>query len=358
MRTPRLAAIVAAAALALGLSACGGDAAETPTPTAAPTTDAAATEAPTTEAADSQYPITIEHALGTTVLTEKPERVATVNWANHEVPLSLGVVPVGMAAANFADPDGDGLLPWVTDKLEELGAETPVLFDESDGIDFEAVADTNPDVILAAYSGLTQEDYDTLEQIAPVVAYPETPWTTSWRDMIRFNSAGMGMAAEGDALIEELDALIAEKAAANPILAETSAMFLTHVDLADLSTVKFYTTADTRVQYFSDLTMLTPASIAAYEADAANPYAGSIAAENADTFNDVDVIVTYGDQAMIDELKADPLIGLMPAIANGAVVLLDGSSAEATASNPTPLQLPYLIDWYVDQLVAAAEKAQ
>lgn len=361
MRTPRLAAIVAAAALALSVSACGTGSADTdPTTSAAdPTTESAEeTEAPTTEAADSQYPITIEHALGTTVLTEKPERVATVNWANHEVPLSLGVVPVGMAAANFADPDGDGLLPWVTDKLEELGAETPVLFDESDGIDFEAVADTNPDVILAAYSGLTQEDYDTLEQIAPVVAYPETQWTTSWRDMIRFNSAGMGMAAEGDALIEELDALIAEKAAANPILAETSAMFLTHVDLADLSTVKFYTTADTRVQYFSDLTMLTPASIAAYEADAANPYAGSIAAENADTFNDVDVIVTYGDQAMIDELKADPLIGLMPAIANGAVVLLDGSSAEATASNPTPLQLPYLIDWYVDQLVAAAEKAQ
>ncbi len=32
----------------------------------------------------------------------------------------------------------------------------PVLFDETDGIDFEAVADTNPDVILASYSGLTR----------------------------------------------------------------------------------------------------------------------------------------------------------------------------------------------------------
>ena len=30
-----------------------------------------------------------------------------------------------------------------------MGAETPVLFDETDGIDFEAVADTDPDVILA-----------------------------------------------------------------------------------------------------------------------------------------------------------------------------------------------------------------
>ena len=67
-------------------------------------------------------------------LEAKPERVVTVNWANHEVPLALGVVPVGMAFANFGDDDDDGLLPWVKERLEELGAETPVLFDEGDGI--------------------------------------------------------------------------------------------------------------------------------------------------------------------------------------------------------------------------------
>jgi iron complex transport system substrate-binding protein len=233
-----------------------------------------------------------------------------------------------------------------------------VLFDESDGIDFEAVADTNPDVILAAYSGLTQEDYDTLTKIAPTVAFPETPWTTPWREMIRLNSAGMGMAAEGDDLIAELEGTIKAAATANPVLADTSVMFLTHVDVTDLSVVNFYTPADTRVQFFSDLGLQTPASIAAFQPDPANPFAGSVSAENADTFNDVDLIVTYGDQAMIDTLKADPLLGLMPAIANNAVVLLDGSSANATAANPTPLQLPYLIDWYVGELVTAAERSQ
>ena len=121
-------------------------------------------------AEESGYPITIKHALGTTVIKAKPQRVATVAWANHEVPLALGVVPVGFAAATFGDSDGDGLLPWVAERLKELGAETPVLFDEGDGIDFEAVAATEPDVILAAYSGLSQSDYDTLSMIAPVVA--------------------------------------------------------------------------------------------------------------------------------------------------------------------------------------------
>ncbi|MGO3886998.1 MAG: ABC transporter substrate-binding protein, partial [Mycetocola sp.] len=222
-RAPRLLTISAAALLTLGLASCS-----TGTPDAG--TSASADGADWT-------PITIEHALGTTTIPTKPERVATVAWANHEVPLALGVVPVGMAAANFGDDNGDGLLPWVDEKLEELGAETPVLFDETDGIDFEAVADTNPDVILAAYSGLTQEDYDTLTEIAPVVAYPETAWGTSWREMIEFNSEALGMADEGDALITSLEQEISDTVAEHPALDGASAMFLTHVDTSDLSEV-------------------------------------------------------------------------------------------------------------------------
>jgi iron complex transport system substrate-binding protein len=33
------------------------------------------------------------------------------------------------------------------------------------------------------------------------VAYPKNAWGTEWRDMIRYNSMGMGMEAEGAALI-------------------------------------------------------------------------------------------------------------------------------------------------------------
>lgn len=153
-----------------------------------------------TLAGAQEYPLEIEHALGTTVLTKKPERIATVAWANHEIPLALGVVPVG-----FGDDNGSGLLPWVEAKFEELEVPLPALFDEGDGIDFEAVAASLPDVILAAYSGLSQSDYDTLSQIAPVVAYFEGPWATDWRDMISLNSAGMGMAEEGQALIDQLE---------------------------------------------------------------------------------------------------------------------------------------------------------
>jgi iron complex transport system substrate-binding protein len=301
------------------------------------------------------YPIIIKHALGTTTITRKPVRVATVNWGNHEVPLALGIVPVGFAAANFGDDDGNGLLPWVEEKLTELGAGKPVLFDEGDGIDFEAVAATRPDVILAAYSGLNQSDYDTLSQIAPVVAYPQSPWSTDWREMIRLNSAGLGMAAEGEALIGRIDAEIAETVAGHPEFKGKSAMFITHLDTTDLSTVNFYTANDTRVRFFADLGLKSPKSVA--EASTAGRFAGSISAEHIDAFDDVDVVVTYGSRELIEALAADPLLSRMPAVANDAVVML-GMDPVGTAANPTPLSITWVLKDYVALLANAANKSK
>ncbi|WP_423921712.1 iron-siderophore ABC transporter substrate-binding protein [Frigoribacterium sp. 2-23] len=330
-RTSRTSALLAvSAALVLGLVGCSADAGSTGG-----------------SASGDFSPITIEHALGTTKITTKPERVATVNWANQEVPLALGVVPVGMARADFGDDDGDGILPWVSEKLDELGGEKPVLFDETDGIDFEAVADTNPDVILAAYSGLTQEDYDTLSQIAPVVAYPETAWGTSWRDMITLNSEGMGMAAEGKQLISKLEGEIADIAAAHPSFEGKTAMFLTHVDTSDLSEVSFYTTHDTRVQFFDDLGLSQPASIKT-ASDKTDLFSLTQSAETADTFDDVDIIVTYGDQELVDTLEADPVLSQMPAVKNGAIVALPIDGPIGTSANPTPLSISSIVGDYAD----------
>ncbi|SDE66391.1 iron complex transport system substrate-binding protein [Blastococcus fimeti] len=336
-RAPRLVALTAATLLIGSLAACGED------------------SDPESSGSGDFSPITIEHALGTTTIDEKPERVATVAWANHEVPLALGVVPVGMAAANFGDDDGDGLLPWVSERLEELDADVPVLFDETDGIDFEAVADTEPDVILAGYSGLTQEDYDTLSEIAPVIAYPEGPWATSWRDMIEINAAGMGMADEGEELIADLEQEITDTVGEYPQLAGTSTMFLTHVDTTDLSEVSFYTPYDTRSAFFEDLGLSTPASVQDVSTDP-EKFSGTISAEQIDTLDDVELIVTYGDQELVDALNADPLLSQMPAVKNGAIVLLPDTPL-GTAANPTPLAISWVLEDYVSMLAEAAGKA-
>ncbi|MCJ8517459.1 iron complex transport system substrate-binding protein [Pseudorhizobium tarimense] len=304
---------------------------------------------------ETGYPVTIKHAFGTTIITKKPQRVATVAWANHEVPLALGIVPVGFAAANFGDDDGNGLLPWVEETLTGRGGEAPVLFDEGDGIDFEAVAATRPDVILAAYSGLSQSDYDTLSQIAPVVAYPQSAWSTDWREMIRLNSAGLGMAKEGDALIARIEAEIAEVVAGHPELHGKSAMFVTHLDPRDLSIVNFYTTHDARVRFFEDLGLKSPKSVV--EASKDGRFSGSISAERVDAFDDVDIVVTYGGSDLHDAMATNPLLSRMPAVAKDSVVLL-GRNPLGTAANPTPLSISWVLEDYVALLAQAVKKAE
>ncbi|MFC6092382.1 iron-siderophore ABC transporter substrate-binding protein [Saccharothrix lopnurensis] len=346
MRSRRLRVGAVAAVAAMALSACsspsengGEDAGAGPTP------------------AGDSFPVTIEHALGSTTIPEKPERVATVAWANHEVPLALGIVPVGMAKANFGDDDGDGLLPWVSEKLKELGAPTPVLFDETDGIDFEAVADTRPDVILAPYSGLTREDYDTLGDIAPVVAYPKTAWATPWRDSITAGSKALGRSADGEKMIADIERQIEDVAGKYPQLRGKSTMFMTHFDTTDLSQIGFYTTHDTRAMFFEDLGMTTPGSIAGASATT-DKFSLRHSTEQIDAFDDVDIVVGYGDEEVGRALAANPLLSKMRAVANGSVVMLSGSSPAGTAANPTPMSVSWVLDEYAAQLAAAADKVR
>ena len=353
VKLPHSLRVLAVLAALLGIVACGG-----PAETGNETGAAAAPSGGASESADA-FPLTIKHALGTTTIPKKPERVVTVNWANHEVPLALGVVPLGMAAANFGDDDNDGLLPWVKKRLDELGAKTPVLFDENDGIDFEAVADLKPDVILAAYSGLTQQDYDTLSEIAPVVAYPDAPWATPWREIIRLNSKAIGLAAEGERLISDIEARIKATVDKYPQLKGKSIMFMTHVDPNDVSEIGFYTTHDTRTLFFEDLGMKIPNSIAEASKDT-KQFSLTRSAEQVDVFNDVDIITGYGDEKgeLLDKISKDPLLSKIPAIKRGSVYLLPGSTPLSTAANPTPLAISWVLEDYVKALAEAADKVK
>ncbi|UTT53300.1 iron-siderophore ABC transporter substrate-binding protein [Microbacterium maritypicum] len=337
MRTSRILAIGAAAALAIGLSACASSAPES------------TSTAGGNPASDDAFPVTIEHVYGETTITEKPERVATVAWANHEVPLALGIVPVGMSKATWGDDDDNGVLPWVEEKLDELGAETPVLFDETDGIDYEAVADTEPDVILAAYSGLTQEEYDTLSKIAPVIAYPTVAWGTSVDEMIEMDSKALGLEKEGKALIEQLDADAQKALEANSVLKDKKVLFA-YFDPSDLSKIGYYTAVDTRPGYLHGLGLPFP-SIVEQNKDT-ELFNLEVSSEQAEQFADVDVIATYGDDSTIATLQADPLLSKIPAIAEGRIAILPNATPIAASANPSPLSIPWGLSDYLALLAA------
>lgn len=336
----------ALAALAVGsalvLTGCAGT-------SAAPGEQGAASD-------DAGFPVTIENVFGETTIDAKPERVVTVDWGNQDVALALGVVPVAMPKVTYGDEDGDGLLPWTKDKLAELGAETPVLMDESNGYDYEAIADAQPDVILAAYSGMTQEQYDTLSKIAPVVTYQDVAWGTTWQQMTVLDGTALGLKDEADALVDEKEEHITAEAAKYPALADKKSL-LTYFDPTNLSTLGFYSTLDPRMGYLQELG-LAPSSYVSEESAASETFWFTPSTEQIEKFADVDVMVAYGSDDMIAAMQADPLLSKVPAVQNGAIAVVEDNSTLSSAITPTPLNIGTSYgDDYIALVGAAAEKA-
>ena len=83
----RPAAAVLVALLAAVLAACAG----APAPTAPPSAAATASAQPS-----AAFPVTIEHAFGSTTIPAAPQRVVTIGFNEADFALALGVVPVGV----------------------------------------------------------------------------------------------------------------------------------------------------------------------------------------------------------------------------------------------------------------------
>lgn len=301
-----------------------------------------------------EYPIKIQHAYGETVIESEPKNIATISWGNHDVPLALGVVPVGVSKANYGKSDENGLLPWTAQKYKELGVEKPVVYDDIDGLDYEAISDSNPDVILAAYSGITQEEYDLLSQIAPVVAYPKNAWQTLWREQITMDATAMGKQAEGEKLVKDLDALIKEKTANYTDLKGKTAVFC-YFNPADLGKFYIYLPTDPRAAYLTDLGLAFPESISKLGADS---FSIEVSAENIDVLKDADILVAYGNDDLLKALQSDALLGTVPAVKNGAVALIEDGSVLSASCTPSALSIPATIDEYLEILGNAASNVK
>ena len=342
-RALSLAALSVVAATSLLLTGCAGN-------SAAPADDAA-------QAATSDgFPVTISNVYGKTTIESKPTRVVAVDWGNNEAALALGVVPVAMPKVTYGDEDGDGLLPWVKDKLAELGADTPTLMDETDGYDYEAIADAKPDVILAATSGMTEDQYDTLSKIAPVVTFQGIPWGTSWQDMTILDGTALGLKAEAEKLVTSLEEHVKTEAAKYPALAGKSFLH-TYIDPTDLSTLGFYTTEDARTAYLTELG-LTPSKYVASASKGSDQFWLTASTEQIENFEDVQVIVAYGSDEILKTLQNDALLGRIPAVADGAVALVPDNSTLSSAVDPSPLSIGTSYgDDYIKLVGEAAAKA-
>jgi len=294
--------------------------------------------------------ITIEHAFGETIVPADAEKVVTLGWGSTDAAISLGVVPVAIPFDSYAGDD-EGVLPWVREAVTDLGAELPtVLPDSPEEPPYDAIDAADPDVILAVYSGITEEQYDLLSEIAPVVAYAGEPWSTPWRDLITTVGVALDRQSEAGEVISGIEQRIADVAAAHPEFAGTSI-----AAVSDFSgTFYVYKAVDPRVEFLLDLGFVSaPAVQELANGDATFYY--TLSYEQLDQL-ETDVVLSYNDTPeAADAFLTAPQTSVIPAVAGGNVAQLVGTTNIAAVSPPTALSFDWVLDELVDQLAAAAK---
>ena len=303
------------------------------------------------------FPVTIKHVYGETTIDKQPARVATVSWVNDDVAIALGVVPVGVPRNEWGG-NGKGSTPWKDAALEKLGAgfgaaKAPVQYSEADGINFTEIAKLSPDVILAAYSGLTEEDYKKLSEIAPVVAHPDVAYGTSWQDATTIIGKALGKESEAVALVSDTEAAVKDKVAQYPQIKGKSFIY-GNLEPAKGDGVNVYTANDNRPRFLTEIGM-TLAPVVADKSKGSKEFYIPWSAEKANEL-DSDIFVTWvPDASTTDAIKADPLLGQIPAIKTGALVADSDNTMTLSISASSPLSLPWSLDTFLPQLAAAAD---
>lgn len=305
---------------------------------------------------DGEFPRSVTHAYGETEIPEAPQRVATVSWVNADVSLALGVVPVGMPRNDFGANES-GTTDWFDAELEKVGGEMPELYSETDGINTEAIAALEPDVILGAYSGMTAEEYETLSAIAPTIAMPEgdVAYGTAWQDSTRLIGEALGRSGQAEELITDVEGRIEQVGADHPAIEGKTFVWGT-VDPGAAEQIYAFTGVDNRPRFLEQLGMVQAPAVSDAASGSPDEFAITWSPERADELES-DVLVTWAASDDVREtIETDPLLGRIPAVEADKMVVQSDEQQVLSISASSPLSLPWALDNVVPDIVAAAEQ--
>jgi iron complex transport system substrate-binding protein len=335
LKLGRTLAALAGVSLMLLALACGADD-EAPTRTPSPP----ATPAP----AAAAFPVTIEHKFGATTIEEEPQRVLSLGFNEHDTIFALGVEPI--AVRYWYGDEDDAIFPWAEEAAG--GANPPVLNIPFGELDFEAIAALKPDLILGVFSGITEEEYETLSAIAPTVAQsPEfIDFGMPWREATLLIGRALGREERAEELVAEVEGLFAAARDAHP---EWEGLSLV-IAVYRAEGLRAFHSQDLRSRFFTDLGFEIPAEI---DEIAGDLFFADLSREQARLL-DVDVLLwdqlrfTEGGRAVVEN---DPLLQQLDVTREGRVVFI-GEFEDAYAWN-TVLSLPVALEGLLPMLEQA-----
>jgi iron complex transport system substrate-binding protein len=323
--------VAVAAVAALALTACGGGT-DNPEPQSGTSASAGA------GAKSAAFPVTVEHKYGSTTIEEEPKKVVTLGLSDQDAVLALGVKPVG--AVDWFKEDPYGKWPWAKDKW---GSDLPEIVGERDEYNMEKIAALKPDLVIAQYSGMKKEQYDTLSKFTKVVAQPKdyADYGATWQVMTQQIGKALGKETEAEKLISDIDAQFKAVRDEHPEWAELT---LAVADSFEAGKYSAFTTNDPKAIFFNELGFKLKPDI-----DKLAKPGWNVAELSAEKLNvlDVDrlVWVTSSTEAN-DRIKAEPLYKKLKVNQDKRDLFVPYQNPDigAAFSFNTVLSIPYAIE--------------
>ncbi|MFJ1746508.1 ABC transporter substrate-binding protein [Streptomyces sp. NPDC088116] len=150
-----------------------------------------------TDAEPGRFPRTITHAMGTTELKKRPERIVVLDVGEFDNAVSLGIKPVG-----YAPTEGAESIPAYLKK----GAGSPKDVGTINNLNLEAIAGLKPDLILGSQLRAADK-YKELSAIAPTVFSIRPGFT--WKENYLLNAQALDRTAEAKAALAAYEKKVA-----------------------------------------------------------------------------------------------------------------------------------------------------
>lgn len=298
-------------------------------------------------ASGTGFPVTVAHKFGATTLEKAPVRVVVVGLVDQDAFVALGVVPV--ATREWYGKVPGALFPWAKERIGAAPLPEVLEFE----LDFEKIAGLKPDIIVGLYSGLTQEEYDTLSKIAPTVAQPQgmADWRADWRTITATVGQILGKTGEADALIAEVEAGFERAKRDNPELAGKTAAILSYWGWP--ATYYAYGSQDPRGRLLQSLGMKTIDEVDVLAGDA---FGASISREKLN-LADVDLAVWLVENPEQEKgLRSDPIWSKLSVAVQGRDLYLRENTPVYDALNfASVLSLPLAIEGLAPLLKGAVD---
>ena len=212
---------------------------------------------------------------------------------------------------------------------------------------YEQIAALEPDLIIGLYTDMNAQQYETFSAIAPTIAprgdYPE--FGMPWQETTRMVGQALGQPERAEELIADVDAQLADAAAAHP---EFAGKEMVVAELFEPGSSFARSANDPRTKLMTSLGFVLPDEIA----ELAGDLDGAPISDEQMALLDRDLLVwnVGHDPELRAEIEAKPLYDPLDVVQAGHSVFVEDALVSGALTWGTVLSLPYAIEELVPLL--------